>query len=221
MGYPKVAIVDYGVGNLFSVEQACTHAGMKALITSSADEIAAADAVILPGVGAFGRAMANLEQLGLADVLREVGARARPLIGICLGAQLLMDESEEFGHYEGLGIIPGRVVHLGSPREGSRRLKVPHVGWNRIHSTGRAQSGDPWGEALLRDLPDGEFMYFVHSFILRPDEQAVATSVTRYGDVEFCSSLAKENVIGFQFHPERSGPRGLQIYARLAERIRD
>ena len=215
-----VAIIDYGLGNLLSVRQACAYAGVDAAITSSPAEIMGAGAVIVPGVGAFGHAMDALIRLDLVAVLREVAVSGTPLVGICLGAQLLLNESEEFGKHQGLGIIPGRVVHLGAPREGSRPLKVPHVGWQRIHSVRGTDSDDPWRETLLRDLPDGAFMYFVHSFILQPAEPAVAISVTRYGNIDFCSSLAKGNVIGFQFHPERSGPRGLQIYAQLAGRIR-
>src|SRR5438105_140231 len=137
---PRVAIVDYGMGNLFSAWQACEKAGLEAVITSSAQEVMAADGVILPGVGAFGGAMETLRSLGLVPVLRNVASRGKPLFGICLGMQLLMSESEEFGRHEGLNIVKGRVVRLKDPMGNwGEPLKVPHVGWNRIHrATGRS-----------------------------------------------------------------------------------
>ena len=215
-----VAIVDYGLGNLFSVKQACVYAGLEVGITSQSEEILGARAVILPGVGAFGDAMDVLHRLDLVTVLREVAASGSPLVGICLGAQLLLDESEEFGSHRGLGVVPGRVASLGNPREGSKRLKVPQVGWNRIHKLSGPISEDPWQGTLLQDLPDGEFMYFVHSFVLCPEDKGVVLSVSHYGDVDFCSGMAWGNVTAFQFHPERSRVAGLHIYQHLASRIR-
>jgi glutamine amidotransferase len=209
-----VAIVDYGLGNLFSVEQACRAVGLSASITNDRRVIEQAAAVILPGVGAFGDAMATLRRLDLVNVLRKAPSHGTPLIGICLGIQLLMDESCEFGSHEGLGLISGRVVPLGSPREGDRRLKVPQVGWNRIHAHG-GSAADRWPATPLEGLADGEFMYFVHSFVAVPDDPSVIVSTTRYGDVEFCSSLQLGNIFACQFHPERSGRHGLQIYGNL------
>jgi imidazole glycerol-phosphate synthase subunit HisH len=213
----RVAIVDYGLGNLFSVEQACQAVGLSASITPDRRAIEQADAVILPGVGAFGDAMATLRRLDLVGVLRDVAGSGRPFIGICLGVQLLMDESCEFGRHEGLALIPGEVVPLGHPREGDRRLKVPQVGWNRIHPA-RGSAGD-WAATPLAGLADGEFMYFVHSYIVVPDDASVVVSTTRYGDVDFCSSLQSGNVFACQFHPERSGRRGLQVYANLHKMV--
>lgn len=214
---PNVAIVDYGMGNLFSVKHACAHVGLDATVTSSRNGIEAADAVIIPGVGAFGDAMRNLAELGLVEPIRELGRDGMPIIGICLGMQLLMDESEEFGRHAGLGLVPGRVESFGAPVEDGRRLKVPQVGWNRIHpAEGRTFDGTP-----LAGLPDGEYLYFVHSYVVRPGGAAVGLSVTRYGDVEFCSSLIAGNLFACQFHPERSGPAGLAIYGNIARFIKE
>ncbi len=216
----QVAIVDYGLGNLFSVAQACAYAGLQPHITASPREIEKAKGVIIPGVGAFGNAMETLARLDLVSVLRDVATSDAPLLGICLGAQLLLDESEEFGAHVGLGIIPGRVSSLGKPHEGTRILKVPQVGWNRVRKSATPGAINSWSDSLLDGQDDGTFMYFVHSYVMKPENDAVVLSVSNYGDVEFCSGMAWGNVTALQFHPERSGPDGLRIYQRLAERIR-
>jgi glutamine amidotransferase len=215
---PRVAIVDYGMGNLFSVKHACEHVGLAAEITFSGQTVLDADAVILPGVGAFGDAMDNLRKLDLVDILREVAASSKPLVGICLGMQLLMSESCEFGHHAGLGIIPGSVVRFESPQAGQRMLKVPAVCWNqmfRVESSGQ----DPWAGSLLDGLPDRVFMYFVHSYYCKLEDQSLVLSRTRYGNVKFCSSLNLNDIFAFQCHPERSGPQGLKVYANLAKML--
>lgn len=221
----RIAVVDYGVGNLFSVKQACEAVGLQAEITSDADAIAAADAVLVPGVGAFGDAMESLRRLDLVAPLIDVAASETPLIGICLGLQLFMTESFEFGWYKGLGIIDGSVVRFEEPSERERRLKVPHVGWNSIYRTpSRGTNKLPqssWINSPLAELRDGEAMYFVHSFYVQPEDRELILSTSRYGDVEFCSSLMKNNVFACQFHPERSGFRGLHIYRNLALFIRN
>lgn len=209
----KVAIVDYAMGNLFSVKHACEWAGLDAVITSSASEIQAADAAILPGVGAFGDAMATLDELGVSDVLRGYAAEGRPLFGICLGLQLLMDESEEFGQHAGLGIVPGKVKFFGQPHEGDRMLKVPQVGWNRVELPG---TRDSWCGTPLEGERNSDYFYFVHSYYVVPDDSEVVVSTTRYGDVEFCSSVQSGSVFACQFHPERSGPQGLLMYRNIA-----
>jgi glutamine amidotransferase len=212
----RAAIVDYGLGNLFSVAQACRAVGLTSSITNDRKSIEQADAVILPGVGAFGDAMQTLRRLDLIGVLRDTPARGTPLIGICLGVQLLMTESQEFGRHEGLGLIRGEVVPLNSPREGERVLKVPQVGWNRIHATGGVER---WKDTPLAGLHDGEFMYFVHSFVVVPEDRAVVTSTTTYGDAEFCSSVRSGLIFACQFHPERSGRRGLQVYENVRRMV--
>lgn len=210
----RVAVVDYGMGNLFSVKNACEQAGLVASVTASAQEILEADAVILPGVGAFGDAMQTLRDLKLVDVLKETAVSSKPLVGICLGMQLMMTESHEFGRHQGLDIIKGDVARFEKPQGPSGILKVPEVCWNRIClPTGGA---DRWKGTLLDGLPDGVFMYFVHSFYCRPADSPVELSTTRYGHIEFCSTLQRGNVFACQYHPERSGPDGLRIYANLA-----
>ena len=213
----RVAIVDYGLGNLFSIQHACRHAGMDVMVTVSKTEILEADAVLLPGVGAFGDAMQALRRLDLVSVLKDVAASDTRLIGICLGMQLLMMESEEFGRHRGLGILEGRVVRLlqESTHPGARRLKVPEVGWNCIRE---AQAGR-WEGTLLEGVPDGAFMYFVHSFVVQPDDPTMVVSLTRYGPNDYCSTLQRGHLFACQYHPERSGPQGLRIYQRLASQL--
>lgn len=216
MPEPTAAIVDYGMGNLFSVKRACESVGMKAEITSSSKAIFEAEAVILPGVGAFGHAMETLKELNLVTTLQEVARSSKPFLGICLGMQLMMTESFEFGHHEGLGLIPGSVRHFEDPRDSSGKiLKVPQVGWNRISPS----SPNSWEGTPLEGLPEGEFMYFVHSYYVTPQDSKVSIATSRYGHLEFCSSLNRENLFACQFHPERSGPQGLKIYAQLKRRI--
>jgi glutamine amidotransferase len=214
-----VVIVDYGMGNLFSVRRACQTIGLEADITTSMAAVLRASAIILPGVGAFGVAMENLRNLGLVDVLKEAVAEGKPLLGICLGMQLLMTESREFGHHQGLGIIQGDVAKLPEGMSGGCRLKVPQVGWNGIHSVpgdlGGDGRGSHWGGTVLQGLADGEYQYFVHSFYCRPVDRAVL-SRTQYGLFQFCSAVRQNNVQGCQFHPERSGPQGLQVYKNFA-----
>lgn len=215
------AIVDFGLGNLYSVQRACERVGLAAKITSSVDEILAASSVILPGVGAFGDAMHNLRAMGLIEPLRHIAQSGTPLFGICLGLQLLMSESEEFGLHQGLDIIPGRVVHLGRPKSARGDLKVPQVGWNRIHRPTEVSGGaDPWAETPLAGLADGTYQYFVHSYYVAPASESVTLSHTRYGSVQFTSAIRWGNVFACQFHPERSGTDGLVIYHNIATLVR-
>jgi len=212
---PDVLIVDYHLGNLYNVLRACEFAGIPARITSNPAEVSAATAVILPGVGAFGDAMEFLRDSGMAEALRLFAASGRPLFAICLGMQLLMTESYEFGRHQGLDIVTGSVVRLSS----AEGIKVPQVGWNRIHKP-PMKNGNAWQNTLLDGLRDGEFMYFVHSYYVVPNDSSVVLTNTRYGETEFCSTLHTGNILGCQFHPERSGPQGLRMYLRLAEYLK-
>ena len=216
-GKPLVAIVDYGMGNLFSIKHACAHVGLDTAITTSPAEILDADAVILPGVGAFGDAMERLQRLDLVQVLKNVADSETPLIGICLGMQLLMEESLEFGHHKGLGVLPGVVEPLGRPVGPGGELKVPHICWDRLYKTG--DSPDPWNGSLLSGLADGTFMYFVHSLYVRLEVESAQIASTHYGDVEFCSAFSHQNIFACQCHPERSGAEGLKIYGNLARSL--
>jgi len=213
---PTIAVVDYGMGNLFSVKRACEHVGLRAEITPDAHVVGSADAIILPGVGAFGDAMLALDRVGMSDAIRSAAASGTPILGICLGLQLLMERSCEFGMCEGLGLIPGDVVPFEHPREGDRVLKVPHVGWNRVWRA----SGGAWDDTLLSASPDGIHQYFVHSYYVNPTDERNVAARTRYGDHEFCSAAKSGNVVACQFHPERSGPQGIRMYERFAAMVR-
>lgn len=226
----QVAIVDFGLGNLFSVKQACAHAGMEAKITSSHVDLFAADAVILPGVGAFGDAMAALRKLDLVAPLQDVGVSDKWLIGICLGLQLLFTESYEFGKHQGLGIVEGAVVPLETqvyPESWDRfpkSLKVPQVGWNRIWGdrearTPGAESPYLWNDTPLSGISEGEYMYFVHSFYVQPSNPDLIVSSSQYGQIDFCSSIQDNNTFACQFHPERSGQHGLRVYKNIANMV--
>lgn len=216
----RVAIVDYGLGNLYSVKHACEHAGLNAEVTSDHAVIERADALVLPGVGAFGDAMQTLQRLQLVDTLRQFAASGKPMAGICLGMQLLMEESEEFGVQEGLGLIPGRVVKIDHPHEGDRTLKVPQIGWNGVYRpASTASAGDPWQGTWLEGVADGEPFYFVHSLIVRPADPGVVLATSTYGGIQFCSALRRNNVFACQFHPERSAAEGLRMYDNFARLI--
>ena len=201
-----IAIVDYGLGNLRSVKYALDRLGEASELTSAAGAIAAADGVILPGVGAFEAAMVNLRELGLVTVLQEVAKSLRPLLGICLGVQLLFDQSEEHGLHEGLKIIPGQVIRF--PQE----LTVPQMGWNQVEQAA--------GSPLFEGIRDGAYFYFAHSYYCQPDDDQVAIGKTDYG-LKYASAVQKGSVLGTQFHPEKSGPVGLKMlenFARLCKK---
>jgi glutamine amidotransferase len=208
----RVSIVDYGLGNLYSVQRACVHAGLEPTITSDRRELRASEGIILPGVGAFGDAMATLRRLDLVSPLRDAAASGTPILGVCLGIQLLMTRSEEFGAHEGLDILKGTVTRLRTDSEGRRPLKVPQICWNGIYRSQSAASADPWKGTPLEGQRDGTAMYFVHSYCVQPEDPGVILGTTRYGELEYCSSVSRGNLFAFQFHPERSGPDGLKIY---------
>jgi glutamine amidotransferase len=211
---PTVAIIDYKMGNLFSIAQACESMGIKAVITDQKQVITNADGIILPGVGAYGDAMDVLRSKDLIPVIKDVVQMGTPFLGICLGMQLLFSVSHEFGSYEGLGIIPGEVVRLQTDSTHYRPVKVPHVQWNKIEKCGT------WETSLLSECPAGAFMYFVHSFYAEPEDKSVTVSMTRYGPNYFCSSVLHKNIFACQFHPEKSGTHGLGIYKAFANRLR-
>lgn len=210
-----VAIIDYGMGNLFSVKQACAKVGLVANITDSPEEILKAEGVILPGVGAFGDAMSRLHKKDLVGVLKDVSGSDKPFLGICLGLQLLFSESAEFGNYKGLGIIDGKVVKFSSQSE-KNKVRVPHIGWNRISS----EAPKEWIGTPLEGLKNGEYLYFVHSYYASLTDSKTVLAVTEYGGQKFCSGLKKGNTFGFQFHPERSGHSGLKIYENFSSLIK-
>jgi glutamine amidotransferase len=191
-----IAIVDYGMGNLRSVQKAFEKVGAEARVVQDPRELAGAVGIVLPGVGAFGQAMENLKAAGWVEPLREACAKGLPFIGICLGMQLLFESSEEMGQHAGLGILAGDV------RRFRGNLKVPQMGWNQIH----IQYPNP----LLEDVPDGSYAFFVHSYYCVPRDNSVVLATTAYG-IEFASVVGRENVFGAQFHPEKSQRVGLSM----------
>jgi len=203
-----VVIVDYDRGNLRSVQKGFEAQGVPARISREPKEIADASHVVLPGVGAFADCMANLTRFGLVDPVARAIEAGRPFLGICLGMQLLFSESAEFGPTPGLGIIPGLVEPFPTGmREDGTRLKVPHMGWNRLHLTGDCP--------IFADTPEGTYAYFVHSYHAVPDELQVAAATTQYG-ILFVSAVWKDNVVACQFHPEKSDRAGLAMLGRFA-----
>ena len=200
MSAARVALCDYGVGNVRSVERAVIAAGGEARLTRDRAEIDASDGLILPGVGAFGAAVDALEQTGLGEVVRDFAASGRPLLGVCLGFQVLFDTSDESGGRRGLGLLPGHIARLGAERG-----KVPHMGWNELHLVRDSR--------LLEGLAEGDRCYFVHAYAADADD-AVVVATTDYGGplVAVCE---RDNVVATQFHPEKSGRAGLRIYANF------
>jgi glutamine amidotransferase len=205
----SVVIIDYGMGNLRSVQKAFEQVGCNAVVTADPKVAAQADKLVLPGVGAFRDCMRNLEEGGFVAPIKAHVASGKPFLGICLGLQLLFTESEEFGHYQGLGIIPGKVVRFadGVQKKGES-LKVPHMGWNRIDIRRPAP--------LFQGVADGTFVYFVHSYYVVPDDPAVVATQTGYGR-PFCSSIWRDNVMATQFHPEKSQAVGLKMLKNFGE----
>lgn len=211
----EVAIIDYGMGNLFSVKHACERVGLKAKITSAQEDILNSSAVILPGVGAFGDAMENLAKRDLLKPIGDFISSGKPFMGICLGMQLLMSESEEFGRHSGLDLIKGRVFKFSIKNNGGATAKVPQVCWNRINKPS-APNGGVWDKSPLSGLRNGEFMYFVHSYYCQPEDKEITLSLTRYAGEEYCSSMLYKNVFACQFHPEKSALPGLEVYKNWA-----
>jgi imidazole glycerol-phosphate synthase subunit HisH len=205
-----ITIIDYGMGNLRSVQKALERLGYEAKVTDDPGQILGASHVILPGVGAFGAAMANLDKLGLVEPIRKVAASGRPFLGICLGMQLILSQSEEQGNFTGLDLIRGKVLRFfqePDQNDATNALKVPHMGWNSLN----LRKPCP----ILRDTPEGAMVYFVHSYYPAPSED-VAAATTEYG-IEFCSVIWKDNVMATQFHPEKSGAIGLTMLKAFAE----
>ena len=202
-----LAVVDYGMGNLRSVQKALERVGQAAEVTRDPERIAGAPGVVLPGVGAFGACMANLRALGLLEPVRRAITAGRPFLGICLGMQLLFDESEEFGPIEGLHVLPGRVVRF--PADAER--KVPHMGWNTLRVAQRTPH--------LAGIADGSHVYFVHSYYPVPADPGLVATATLYG-VEFASSVVRDNVFACQFHPEKSQAVGLRLLENFVAVVR-
>ncbi|QPJ66726.1 MAG: imidazole glycerol phosphate synthase subunit HisH [Candidatus Nitrohelix vancouverensis] len=205
----NVAIVDYGLGNLFSIQRAFDSLGANSCITEKPEELTAADKIVLPGVGAFEEGMCRLRKNGLMEALIAVKVMGKPILGICLGMQLLMSESEENGLHSGLDFLTGRVVRFTPCINPDERYKIPHICWNSIQRPDEAE--DTWSRSVLSGIPGGAFMYFAHSYYVEITGNNDLLAKTSYGVDHFASVVQKDNVAGCQFHPERSGEQGLQI----------
>ena len=200
----KIAIIDYGIGNVRSILNAFENQGADVFLTNSKDEILKSDGLVLPGVGAFSHGMNNLEYYDLVDVIKKYVVSDKPFMGICLGMQLLFEESEEFGQASGLGLISGKVVKL--PTKDDNNEKLPHVSWNELNV-----KSAQWTDTILEGIEEGSDMYFVHSYVAQPKDSDNILSITEYLSHSFCSSVYKGNIYGCQFHPEKSGMQGLKI----------
>lgn len=213
---PKVAIVDYGVGNLFNVQRALESIGANAAISSDSAEILGAERLVVPGVGAFAEGMKGLQERGLAGPIREFAASGRPILGICLGAQLMLTHSEEHGTHAGLDLVKGLVVALRQPVSGGEQYKIPQIGWNSLRLPDYA-SGSLWDNTILRGLTGEPSVYFLHTYITTLHDPRASIAVTEYGHDRFCSVFQSKNISGIQPHPERSGQVGLQILKNFLE----
>ncbi|MBN1406113.1 MAG: imidazole glycerol phosphate synthase subunit HisH [Candidatus Omnitrophica bacterium] len=189
-----IAIIDYGLGNLRSVAKALESAGAKVKVTSSPEEIIAAKAVVLPGVGAFYAGMENLRNLNLIPAIQESVKQKKPFLGICLGLQLLFGESEEHGFNKGLGLIEGKVKKF------TGKVKIPHMGWNQVQSKAKIFDG----------VTDNSYFYFVHSYYVEPKDKNIIIGKTNYS-IEFASTVSQDNIFGVQFHPEKSSQAGIKV----------
>lgn len=212
MSTPEVTVIDYGVGNLLSVQRGFEHCGAKVILTADPEQILAANRAVLPGVGAFGNGMQALERLGLVAVIRELARRKTPLLGICLGMQLLLEESEEFGVTAGLGLISGRVIPVPDQTLSGATQKIPHIGWSALQPSNTAAG---WEHTLLQDNRLGEAAYFVHSFMAVPTDPTHRLADCLYGGHKIAATIKRDQITGCQFHPEKSGEVGLKILRRF------
>ena len=200
----KIVIVDYGIGNVRSIYNAFSNQGLNPILSNDGEVILNADGLVLPGVGAFSHAMKNLIKYNLIDIIKNYAKTGKPILGICLGMQLLLEGSEEFGYTEGIGLVKGKVVKL--PVNKSNQVKLPNIGWRSIKP-----NVVKWKKTILNEINLNSEMYFVHSFVSSITDENEILSVTDYSDVTFCSSLKKGNIYGCQFHPEKSSIIGLKI----------
>ena len=213
---PRVAVVDYGLGNLFSIDRALQHVGARAEITSSPEVLQRSAGLVLPGVGAFGDGIEQLRSRGLIEPILEFARSGRPALGICLGMQLLFSESEEFGRFGGLDMIQGKVARLQDSDPSGHRIKLPHIGWSDIY---RTRPEDPGHSTILAGVDDGDAMYFVHSYVPFPKSDSACVADMSYGEHRYCIVAEQGNVTGVQFHPENSGEAGLRILRNFVEKL--
>ncbi len=209
-----VVIIDYKMSNLHSVHAACKKVGINSHISSEPKDIVNSKVAILPGVGAFGEAMSQIKDLRLISAIKDFLNTGRPFFGICLGMQLLFESSDEFGFQKGLGIIPGKVKKFKLKSMNNQKYPVPQVGWNQIKKEKLS-----WQNTPLSKNMDKDYMYFVHSYYVVPEDKNIILSTTSYGENLYCSSLIKDNIFATQFHPEKSGEVGLKIYKSIKNKL--
>ena len=209
-----IVIIDYNLGNLFSVKQACELVGFNTIITDVIEEVNTADAIILPGVGSFATAMNNLNKKNLIEPLIRFANSGKPFIGICLGMQLLFSESKEFGSTKGLNILKGSIKKFPINNEGKKNI-IPQIQWNKIKKLTKNKSNF----SLLENIDNNSYMYFVHSFYCEPKNTSNISATTYYGGIEYPCVVNDKNIIGIQFHPEKSGNMGLEVYKNLIKTI--
>jgi imidazole glycerol-phosphate synthase subunit HisH len=209
-----ITVVDYGAGNLFSVRRALEKCGATVTFADSAAAVLAAERLLLPGVGSFHHGMDGLQERGLTDAMRAFADTGRPLLGICLGMQMLLSNSEEFGEHSGLGIVPGRVVAIPPTTANGEPHKIPHIGWNQLE---RPAGGADWSDSILADVAPGSAVYLVHSFAAVPADARHRLADCDYDGRSICAALRAANVSGCQFHPEKSGDVGLSILAKFLQ----
>lgn len=202
----KIVIIDYGLGNLFSVKQALIRLGITPVISNKKDDIKSADGLILPGVGAFNQAMSNMNEFDIANEIVNQVNKGTPLFGICLGLQLLFKSSEEFGQCEGLGLLEGSVVKFRSIS--NQRIRIPQINWNFVEIVNPEQNMF----SPLSHIGKGDYFYFVHSYYVKPDDYSISLSITEYSGIKYTSSIIKDNIFACQFHPEKSGEKGVYVY---------
>lgn len=210
----EIVVIDYGVGNLLSVKRGLEYCGVKAIITSKPEDIINATKIILPGVGAFKNAMQSLESLGLVKVIQEVANRKIDLLGICLGMQLLLDESNEFGLTKGLGLIPGRVVAIPLKNNEGIINKIPHIGWSKLINP---EENSDWNDGILKTIESGDSFYFIHSYMALTNNNKYTIAHCLYGSEKIPAVIQRNRIIGCQFHPEKSGEVGLKILREFCE----
>ena len=208
MIHAPVTLIDYGIGNLFSVQRALELCGAEVIVTSDPQQIKLAERLILPGVGAFSDGMKGLVEYGIDSAVIAHAENGRPLLGICLGMQLLATVSEEFGHHKGLNIIPGRVLPVPATTSDGRPHKVPHIGWASLQRPKRLTN---WNDTILAGLNEDDEVYLVHSYSVLPDDEAYRLVNCDYNGRSICTAIRRDNVYGTQFHPEKSGLVGLRI----------
>jgi glutamine amidotransferase len=210
MSERRVVIADYGVGNLLSAQRAFAHCGGEVVLTGDPRAVAEADRLVLPGVGAFAHCVRALETYGLIEPVKSFVASGRPMIGICVGMQMLFEGSEEFGRHLGLGFLTGWIKRIPDTDASGTEHKIPHIGWNAL-SLPEETNGDRWSETILNGVTPGTEVYFVHSYTAWPENAQHRLADVEYGGRRISAAVQKDNIFGTQFHPEKSGPAGLRI----------